>query len=383
MSYGPPLLRPLPRRSFEVTPASTEPSSPLSPDNESNQPDSRDGRFNGGIPPNRTRSILNLTSSTLFGIYSPTENDGSREDINTPWGTGTVTPQSPPTPSCLRASVDDQRPLVTGIQKQQWPQKTQSRGHIKITETIATAASRTALLFIFGVAYGVIVTHLHDDQRLAPVKVEGIDRFSWRYLIFWGIAGVGLGTLLPWVDVRWEKALGDDDFDGLEELPTEDLGPSESKDEDEVTPSSRAESGLGADWNPVVRSVGAFVGIAFAIRRLPWQSTLQVSLTLALVNPVLWYLIDRSKPGFILSAVVGITGTALLLGVNPDMVPPPATPSPKANAPNISYERVIADGLISNESIGVSTWIASVLFCSCIITTQLAFKLYLAVSDQL
>lgn len=101
-------------------------------------------------------------------------------------------------------------------------------------------------------------------------------------------------------------------------------------------------------------------------RRLPWQSTLQVSLTLALVNPVLWYLIDRSKPGFILSAVVGITGTAVLLGVNPDMVPPPATPSPKANAPNITYERVIADGLISNESIGVSTWIASVLFCSCV-----------------
>lgn len=265
MSYGPPILRPLPRRSFEVIPASTEPSSPPTPDNESNQPDSRDGRLNGGIPPSRTRSILNLTSSTLFGIYSPTENDGSREDINTPWGTGTVTPQGPPTPSRPRASIDNQRPLIMGVQKQQRLQKTESRGHKNITETIASAVSRTALLFIFGVAYGVIVTHLHDDQRLAPVKVEGIDRFSWRYLIFWGIAGVGLGTLLPWVDVHWEKALGDDAFDGLEESPTEDLGPSELKDEGGVTPSSTAESGLGADWNPVVRSIGAFVGIAFAI----------------------------------------------------------------------------------------------------------------------
>ena len=113
-------------------------------------------------------------------------------------------------------------------------------------------------------------------------------------------------------------------------------------------------------------------------RKLPWQSTLQVSLTLALVNPVLWYLIDRSKPGFILSAIVGITGTAVLLGVNPDMVPPPATPSLIAIAPNISYESVISDRMISNESIGVWTWIASVLFCSCVCFGNIGRRLALS-----
>ena len=113
-------------------------------------------------------------------------------------------------------------------------------------------------------------------------------------------------------------------------------------------------------------------------RKLLWQSTLQVSLTLALVNPVLWYLIDRLKLGFILSAIVGITGTAVLLGVNPDMVPSSAIPSLIVNAPNILYESVISDRMISNESIGVWTWIASVLFCSCVCFGNIGRRLVLS-----
>jgi len=214
-------------------------------------------------------------------------------------------------------------------------------------------------------AYGIIISHLHDNRQIAPVKVEGIERYSWDYLIFWGIAGVGLGSLLPWVDLLWEEALGSDNKTTID-FNTEQSKAGRATSNEDEGPSARSGSGLGADWNPVVRSIGAFVGIAFAIRKLPWQSTLQVSLTLALVNPVLWYLIDRSKPGFVLSAIVGITGTAVLLGVNPEIVPPPATPSPRASPMNTSHEGLILDGLISNESIGVGTWIASVLFCSCV-----------------
>ncbi len=101
-------------------------------------------------------------------------------------------------------------------------------------------------------------------------------------------------------------------------------------------------------------------------RKLPWQSTLQVSLTLALVNPVLWYLIDRSKPGFIFSAVVGIAGTFVLLKINPNVVPSPALQPRKLTLANVSSHDVRTDSFISHESIGVWTWIASVLFCSCV-----------------
>ncbi|KAI9848740.1 MAG: hypothetical protein M1837_006827 [Sclerophora amabilis] len=173
-----------------------------------------------------------------------------------------------------------------------------------------------------------------------------------------------------------------------------------TQDNDEQSPERMHNLvGLGGDWTPVVRSVGGFVGIAFAIvsalqlaagpvstweRKLPWQSTLQVSLTLALVNPVLWYLIDRSKPGFLLSTLVGLSGTALLLGINPELIPQPATsssPSPSSSSLSSplaggtssdshfissSWPVGNVDGALMAERIGVGTWIASVLFCSCV-----------------
>lgn len=113
-------------------------------------------------------------------------------------------------------------------------------------------------------------------------------------------------------------------------------------------------------------------------RKLPWQSTLQVSLTLALVNPVLWYLIDRSKPGFFLSSFVGITGTAILLGLSPEMMPSPPSPSPLVGSTNLSIGSLLrSNGLIRGESIWVWTWIASVLFCSSVCFGNLGRRLAL------
>lgn len=55
--------------------------------------------------------------------------------------------------------------------------------------------------------------------------------------------------------------------------------------------------------------------------------------------------------------LVGLAGTAIAFGVNPEIVP-------RASAMNTSYDSGVYDGLISDESIGVGIWIASVLFCS-------------------
>jgi len=64
--------------------------------------------------------------------------------------------------------------------------------------------------------------------------------------------------------------------------------------------------------------------------------------------------------------VVGITGTAVLLAVNPDIVPSPAIVMPPAGLGPNSTSSMPPQGLVSPESIAVSTWIASVLFCSCV-----------------
>jgi hypothetical protein len=232
--------------------------------------------------------------------------------------------------------------------------------------------------------YGLLVRHLHDDRQLAPFQVEGIikPRNEWRYLVFWGISGVALGSLLPWVDGLWEENF---ENGGKFDAERRERSSSPDAEEDELDTSGL----FGADWTPVIRSVGAFVGIAFAIvrsclfyksswymltslsqRKLPWASSLQASLTLFLVNPVLWYIIDRSKPGFLLSSGVGAIGTALLLASNPDMMP-----SPKASYRSNSTAQpnnIMGDDMgglgkyVSRESIEGGIWILSVLFCSCV-----------------
>ena len=95
-------------------------------------------------------------------------------------------------------------------------------------------------------------------------------------------------------------------------------------------------------------------------RRLPWTSTLQLSLTLALANPVLWYLIDRSMPGFAFSSFIGVIGTSILLLVNPNFVPVPA---------------IHQD--LASEKVGVYAWLASILFCTTLCFGAIGRKLQL------
>ena len=114
-----------------------------------------------------------------------------------------------------------------------------------------TLVRRGLVLFGFGVCYGALVQHLHDNKRIsiAPVEVKGIDRVGWAYLVFWGLAGVGMGCALPWIDAVWERG-------GREEEVGEKL------DED----CGERKRGLGGvEWSDVVRGIGAFVGVTFAI----------------------------------------------------------------------------------------------------------------------
>ena len=77
--------------------------------------------------------------------------------------------------------------------------------------------------------------------------MEGLNREGWRYLAFWGSASVVLGLMLPWVDGF-----------GLE---PDGKVPIKGK-----MSASLPAAGLNAvEWNDVVRSVGAFIGVAYAI----------------------------------------------------------------------------------------------------------------------
>ncbi|RFU26754.1 hypothetical protein B7463_g9587, partial [Scytalidium lignicola] len=361
-SDAPTIIRPIPRRPFDHDSKPLRPPSPLLSPTRSFQ--------DGGeyTPPvSRTHSVLNLTSSTLLGIYSPTGYNDDRDGPLTPWGTGAETP-------AMEESYR-QRPKALPPA----PSSTRS--------IIFSLISRTILLFFMGTLYGLLVRHLHEDRQLAPVHVEGIIKPSrdWRYLTFWGVAGVALGTLLPWVDTVWEEGVNAGEHKASLKL-NRSASPDGQKEVDKGI--------FGADWTPVVRSIGAFVGIAFAIRKLPWASTMQASLTLALVNPVLWYLIDRSKPGLILSTAVGATGTAILLGLNADVMPNPAPnprnfTSPHNGGGKLLYSIGDLGGLsaalinyVGVERIEVAIWMISVLFCSCVCFGNIGRMLALNVNRQ-
>lgn len=207
---------------------------------------------------------------------------------------------------------------------------------------------RLSALLIFGIGYGVIVMHLHNTKTFTPAWWEKIEGYNIAFLLLWGLAGVALGSLLPWIDYFLDESEG-------------------------------GTAGM-VDWMQVVRSIGAFVGIAYGVRKLPWQSTLQISLTLTLVNPFLWYLIDRTRAGFVLSAFVGIAGTMILCQVNPDMIQVPKTYTDHLarDAGSAGQPEEMLMGYISYETVGVGAWMWSVLFCSCVcfgnIGRKLAFR---------
>lgn len=299
---------------------------------------------------------------------------------------------------------------------------------------------RAALLFVLGVGYGVLVTRLpqknsRQGQHQSSSSRSGTHRLTtapaatdetsleWRYLVFWGVAGVALGTLLPWFDRFWEEmvaarrekaaaAMRSSSSNNTEKSSTTDLDAEPNTDIDTnsdlnpdadidtdidppqalPTPQTTPTSPPPADWTLVIRGIGAFVGIAFAIRRLPWASTMQVSLTLALANPFLWYLIDRSKPGFLLSAAVGLMGASgvLVAGV----VRPRGGSLLRVGGGydggwgfgNDNHTGLASTSFggsagreepVSLETIETSIWMLSVLFCSCVCFGNIGRRLVL------
>ncbi|GAB1217687.1 hypothetical protein ATERTT37_006928 [Aspergillus terreus] len=252
---------------------------------------------------------------------------GSRDE-SSPWGTEAQTPTTE-LPNPIRKPEGSD-----GVARQM----TRSRlSHGLFRGVILPQTLKSALLFGFGVVYGIITIHLHENHWITPVKLENTHFYgSLEYLGLWGIAGVALGNVLPWLDTFSEDGGVDDS--------------KASRNEEETEERTRS-------WVAAVRSVGAFVGVAFAM----------ASATLALTNPVLWYLIDRTITGFVMSTVVGVAGMGILLKLWPELVPASANGTP-AVPPLLNgtlWDYGLATGF-TQESIAVRTFVASVLFSACV-----------------
>lgn len=275
---GPLLVRPVPRRPFTLTRQSATPtdddpptqeSSSTLPNGAASSPAGLSSHLTAALAAwdkggsseqpspsiSRAASVMNLTTSTLYGIYSPTAGTalGGRDpndNDDSPWGMGAQTPirrpdVDEPTFELMRerSHLTRRRSSYKGAEMPRVPPP-----HVSTLQT----GLRTALLFVLGLGYGALVTRLHDHEKGADTPALIEPGFSAAYLGAWGVAGVVLGSLLPWFDGVWEAKFGASDED--EDVVVID---------GENTPSKALDTGM--DWVLVMRAIGAFVGIVFAI----------------------------------------------------------------------------------------------------------------------
>lgn len=324
----------------------------------------------------------------------------SNEAMRTPRGTGAQTPgyeshREVAFPGPTKPAYSGNHPItVEGVAAKLEQNRSPAKRSVAQTsalELLLGSLIRVLILAGIGVAYGAFITHLHDTQKLAPVKVR-IERRNARYLSFWGGLAVLLGAALPYVDGLFRR-----------ESSTSPRGTTGVKGQNRHD--RNALMALGAEWNPIVRSVGAFVGIAFAIvspsgalaqrshcspcsqRKLPWQSPQQLSLTLALVNPCIWYLVDRTRTGFWISVTWALLGSGLLLSLVPGIIPQPQRSAPAGRNfssilhSNLSFDASSGADLALGpfgglEGVGVAAWTGSVLFCSSVFFGNVGRRLW-------
>lgn len=236
---------------------------------------------------------------------------------------------------------------------------------------------RYLVLFGAGIIYGQFAKNLHDNQQVSS-RVFDIKTSPVLFTLIWGLHGVILSTLLPCFDNLYpdgsikpaafsiSKNESNEDFSSSSSRPL-----SSSKQASASRPSSiestnaaavveeekqRHEDKGGNDWVSILRASTAFIGLAYGVRKLAWESSSQVAFLWTCLNPILWYILDGTTNGFIVSSATAIVETAGFAFFVPSHFPPVASTS------SVVYYSVLA-------------WIGSVLFCCSICFGNLGRRL--------
>lgn len=300
---GPPMLRPIPRRPFNVNftaPQTEELSPPPSPHPRSTpamlnldflnskllnarlhsvvRGDDSYATGSGSGTISRAQSVKNLTSSTLFGIYSPsTTGFATQDEPSTPWVL--ESPMAPPSAEDLTYALQN-NPAHIHMERRRSSAHPPPPLRKPLSRPVMAfhLALRATLLFGLGILYGALVARFQDRRKYATFGMEDAmaqrpfaTTYDVRYMAFWGVSGVVLGGLLPLFDGVWEDMCGRDSA-----VEDDDLL-DQTRDGEEGTTSS-------TDWALVVRGIGAFIGIVYAIVRLTPIKTPPVFASLQMIG---------------------------------------------------------------------------------------------------
>lgn len=340
----PQILQPVPRRPFDLdlslttpTPPAAEPTSPSGPSQDLDL-DLLDSRLAaagssvqataGGVEPggllnpasggniasdslSRARSLVDLTSSTLFGIYAAASSasisglagSSSQQQHNS-------RPQEQPDAVADTDEAGDRELVAVMRERRSFGEasgaataelrrlrtlREDSTGTLRrrtalFASNLRLLAPRAALLFVLGLGYGVLLveglrgrqgesTSRRADENDGSSREPTAETPSWDFLVFWGIAGVLLGAALPWFDGVWDAmsagaaasrhkpAAVVEETD--QEIETsfrgkQGLCPS-SKNHEPVISGAPAAATAGTDWFGAMRAAGTFLGVCFAI----------------------------------------------------------------------------------------------------------------------
>lgn len=261
-----------------------------------------------------SKSYANLTKSALAGVFgSQSSLSELTGDISAASGAEVYDLTSKPSTTIQRPkSKNDKSDIVN--HHPSLPSLSSDRSVVRLS--IAALAPRIIALFAIGVVYGEFTRNLRDNHSVHSDTLNVVISQNAAYFsAAWGAQGILLGFLLPFVD--W------------------------------IIPSSGVDFGKGGtDWSSIIRAIAAFLGIAYGVRKLPWESSMQAAALWGLVNPFLWYILDATRNGFILSSLVAIVGSTVFALLFPSHLPIAKFDSP--------------------EYISVIVWIASAYFISSI-----------------
>ncbi|CAG8650544.1 10907_t:CDS:2, partial [Ambispora gerdemannii] len=171
---------------------------------------------------------------------------------------------------------------------------------------------RILILFLLGSLTSFIIDHLLTENHITQYPkdiVKLVNTAAWIPPTC-GFSAVLVGSLFPLVDYWFLKK------------PQE----------------------FQREWSNVMRCLGGFIGVAYAATKLPWNSNSQVSLTLALISVVLWFLFDRTFHGFVMSVLFSSIGTVFMYVF-------------------VSYG---VYSFTEADFFGVRSWIPCILYASCV-----------------
>lgn len=245
----------------------------------------------------KTDSVVNLTKSSLYGIYNSSSSNINAENEEV---------EEYLDGAKLHIKAEDSHPVPKKTTK---PRRATQPSHAtQATKVVFRMVAVIAAAQLYNeVTRNIHTTHVDVDgaqinaylesfmQSMKPssssLVPKGMDFGAVDTIMALLMEGLALSSVLPFLDTFMPKWC--------------------TRRVMSSNPDPYHRGNLQTD---IMRSLIAFLGISYAIRNIQWKLSLQMALTWTLINPGLWMILDGTVSGFIASLGVAIGCSLAIYG---------------------------------------------------------------------